>query len=95
MKALKITAILAISTAATQTTANPVGQDWQQQRLLQPTARQLDAEERGRVEIYDGLHEQVVDQAMDTQFPRIGSMMFVRTVHTDPDGTEYADDDCD
>ena len=36
--------------------------------------------------IYDGLKDTQVAQAMDTQFDRIESMMFVRTVTTDATG---------
>ena len=69
--------------------------DWNRNQLLAPSAGQLKAEQRGRVAIYDGLHESTVDTALDTQFGRIENMMFVRVTHTTPDGDEWADDDCD
>ena len=70
-------------------------QDWQERRLLAPSERQLSSEQRGRVIIYDGLDERLVDSALDTQFGRMENMMFVGVRHTEPDGEEWADDDCD
>jgi hypothetical protein len=70
-------------------------QDWQERRLLAPSERQLSSEQLGRVVIYDGLDERLVDSALDTQFGRMENMMFVGVRHTEPDGEEWADDDCD
>jgi len=70
-------------------------QDWQEDRLLSPSERQLSSEQRGRVIIYDGLDERLVDSALDTQFGRVEHMMFVGVRHTEPGGEEWADDDCD
>ena len=69
--------------------------DWQTRRLLQPTAAERATERRGRVQIYDGMDESVVDTAMASQFGRIENMMFVRTRHTEPDGEVWEDSDCD
>ena len=70
-------------------------QDWQERRLLVPSERQLSSEQRGQVVIYDGLDERLVDRALDTQFGRVENMMFVGVRHTEPDGEDWADDDCD
>ncbi|MCB1724982.1 MAG: hypothetical protein H6953_16300 [Chromatiaceae bacterium] len=59
---------------------------WQKQMLYAPSQSQLKMEQRGRVMIYDGLKDTEVDNAMDKQFERIDSMMFVRTVVTDKQG---------
>jgi hypothetical protein len=75
--------------------AKAAGDDWQKERLLSPTPAQLAAETKGQVVIYDGLDSRVVDRALDEQFQRIDSMMFVRTRHTEPDGSNWVDDDCD
>ncbi len=69
--------------------------DWQTRRLLEPSATQQHAETRGSVYIYDGLHEDTVDRALDGQFGRIQNMMFVGVRHTTVAGDEFADDDCD
>ena len=78
--------------------------DWQLRTLFQPGARDLARESAGRVHIYDGLKDSDIDRAMQTQFDRIGSMMFVRTVATEDTGAPLIDettgivvedDDCD
>jgi hypothetical protein len=70
---------------------------WQEAMLLTPSESQLRLEARGRVMIYEGLTDRQVAQAMDTQFSRIESMMFIRTVITDEEGkaVEVEDDDCE
>lgn len=62
------------------------GDSWQEKMLFNPSASQLELEKRGRIMIYDGLKDIQIAQAMDTQFDRIQSMMFVRTVATDSGG---------
>ena len=70
--------------------------EWQLAMLQEPSPAQLKMEKRGRVFIYDQLHESNVELAMNTQFERIEHMMFVRTQQTTQDGeTEIADDGCD
>ncbi len=66
---------------------------WQQRMLFDPPSSQLDAEARGRVMIYDGMTESQIASAMDSQFDRIESMMFVRTIHTDDQGAVLHDPD--
>lgn len=76
--------------------AQPVAADeFQERRLLAPTAAEERLERQGRVYVYDGLLEETVDRAMDTQFNRVQSMMFVGTRYTTETGEEYAEDDCD
>ena len=69
--------------------------DWNRNQVLNPSAGQLRAEQRGRVAIYDDLYESKLDEALNTQFGRIENMMFVRVIHTTPKGDEWAEDDCD
>lgn len=59
---------------------------WQQGLIFNPTASQLRREQRGGIFIYDGLKDKTVELVMDTQFDRIESMMFVRTVVTNDQG---------
>lgn len=70
--------------------------DWQLAMLHEPSPAQLNMEKRGRVFIYDRLHEADVEVAMNNQFERIERMMFVRTQRTTQNGeVETAADDCD
>ena len=70
---------------------------FQSNALFNPTPAQLKAEARGRVMIYDGLDNTVVERALDEQFDRIEHMMFVRTRQSTPDDDEeyiVEDDGC-
>lgn len=70
--------------------------DWQLAMIHNPSSAQLKVEERGRVYIYDRLPDTEVELAMNTQFDRLDSMMFVRTKVVNPEGEpEVADDGCD
>jgi hypothetical protein len=64
---------------------------WQERLLFDPPLSQLAAEARGRIMIHDGLTDAQFTQAMDEQFERIGSMMFVRTVKNDERGEPLRD----
>ena len=68
-----------------------VAKDWQEKMLFSPTQAQLKMEQRGRVMIYSDLTDKQVEEAMDTQFDRIHSMMFVRTIVTDDRGAALRD----
>lgn len=91
---MMITIILTVFTlwmSAYKADAGP-GSNWERRQLNQPSPKLLLMEKRGRVTIYDGLTEDDVDQAMDEQFERINSMMFVRVRSDDDHGL---DDGCD
>ena len=66
-------------------------QDWQLSHLFNPGDHQYAMERRGRIFIYDGLRDTVVEQALDEQYDRIEGMMFVNTVVTDDDGVPMTD----
>lgn len=65
--------------------------DWQEKLLFNPLDSQLKLEQRGRIMIYDGLTDKQIAKAMDTQFDRIESMMFVRTIVTNDEGDAVRD----
>ena len=65
--------------------------DWQQNRLLAPTAAQRAQEEHGTVIIYQGLRDTDVEKALDVAFDRLEYMMFVDTVVTDENGQPVID----
>ena len=67
------------------------GDSWQEKMLFNPSASQLALEKRGRIMIYDGLKDSQITRAMDTQFDRIQSMMFVHTVATNSEGETLRD----
>ena len=66
-------------------------ESWQMSRLFHPTHAALASEKRGKVIIYSGLTDKVVDKALDENFGRIESMMFTRTVRTDDTGNPLRD----
>ncbi len=78
---------------------------WQLRRLHEPSDRELLSERQGSIVIYDGLKDSQVEKAMDEEYDRIRSMMFIRTVVTDNEGEPLRDaqtgefmveeDDCD
>ena len=66
---------------------------FQMNALFNPSQALQQAEARGRVMIYDGLDEAVVERALDEQFERIEHMMFTRTRHTETNGDVSVEDD--
>ena len=70
---------------------------WQLELLHNPSVHQLDMERKGRVVIYDGLRSTDIDRALEQQFDRIDSMMFIGTEVTDLETGEVMleDDGCD
>ena len=59
---------------------------WQQNVLTRPSQQQLALEQKGHIVILDGLTDKTVENVLDTQFQRLGSMMFTRVVITDAQG---------
>ena len=95
MKTTTTFIITCLATGLSMITHQSTAGSWQQERLLQPSAAQRDAEHAGRVVIYDRVDEALVDRALDNQFERIENMMFVRVQHIQADGTVTESGDCD
>ena len=89
--------ILLTQTATAIQAAEYIGSEgWQQRRLFTPSPNELQQEAAGRIFIYDGMMEADLDHALDDQFQRLESMMFIRTKRQLPEGeiVAYDDDDC-
>ena len=93
--AVTVALSLAFNLVVTDVFAAQPTADWELEQLHNPSSALLAHEDRGRITIYDGVTVTEVNKAMDDQFDRIDSMMFVRTLHPVADGAYYADDDCD
>lgn len=94
MSGKQVMVLIGAMVLGAQAWAEGAGQEsWQLQVLWEPTQGQLDRESRGAVMIYDGLTDKQVDQAMEVQFDRIDSMMFIRTVETDEEGEPVVDEE--
>lgn len=80
---------------AAQSTGSTVPQTgterWQVRRLHYPTPAELNSETQGSVFIYENFTDRSVDNAMDTHFERIESVMFIGTIATDEDGQALID----
>ena len=68
-------------------------QKWQLKLLFEPPAHQLQRERKGFITIFEGITDKTIDRAMDTQFDRLSSMMFIRTLITDKDENIIKDPD--
>jgi len=67
--------------------------DIELRRLFEPTQAELTSEANGRIYIYDGLRDVDVQRALDEEFERVQSMMFIRTIKTDHSGKVTRDAD--
>ena len=65
----------------------------EQRRLFEPTEAELRQEANGRIYIYDGLRDTDIARAMDEEFARVESMMFIRVKKTDKNGAPVTDPD--
>ena len=84
--------ILAMSSVFSHSAlADDPQQSWQLSLLFNPGDHQHEMERSGRVFIYDGLRDTVIEKALDEQYDRIEGMMFVNTVVTDDDGVPLTD----
>lgn len=60
--------------------------EWQLRRLFNPSHSEQQNEHDGRIFIYDGLTDKVVQRAVDERFDRVDYMMFTGTIVTDEGG---------
>ncbi|MEA3276315.1 MAG: hypothetical protein U9Q81_13700 [Pseudomonadota bacterium] len=60
-------------------------------RLFEPTDNELAVERAGRIYIYEGLRTTDIARAMDEEFDRVESMMFIRTKVVDETGEAAKD----
>jgi len=91
----KLAAIAVLSTILNGTVQAAVASEWDRKLLFSPSSSLLEKEKAGSVTIYDGVLSSDVDRAMDQQFDRMESMMFVRTLYPAEGGAYEAEDDCD
>ena len=73
--------------------SNPAIEDWQRERLFDPSQRQLTLEKKGKVFVYVGLTDRDVARALDEEFDRVDSMMFANTIVTDEEGEPERDEE--
>jgi hypothetical protein len=95
LKRLMIIVVLMGTLPAPYARATDANDSFQYNALFNPSPAQLKAEERGRVMIYDGLDNALVEHALDDQFDRIEYMMFIRTRQStsDDDDEDTTEDD--
>jgi hypothetical protein len=89
INAMMLGLMLVLSAAYKSAHADP--ESWQLARLFEPTRAQLEAESRGRIMIYHGLTDTVVNRALDEHFNRVDAMMFTGTIVTDKAGKPKRD----
>ncbi len=92
---LVIATVLAGGVLAEAVGLPPGFKDYQHRRLLEPTAAERRHEARGGIYIYDGMPTQLVDRALDREFERIDSMMFIRVRDLPATGAGLAEDEND
>jgi hypothetical protein len=86
--------VLAMSSLFSNSTlaGDDSARNWQLSLLFNPGEQQHKMESRGRVFIYDGLRDSEVERALDEQYDRVESMMFINTVITDENGEPMRDE---
>lgn len=89
---MKIGLCLVLLIAASAPWADEL-RDIELRRLFQPTPDELQAERSGRIYIYDGLWDRDIERAMDEEYDRVESMMFIRVKVTQREGEEDKDVD--
>ena len=93
MLASAVVSILSLSGPALGMAQDPdqALHDWQVRRLMQPLPHEREKERNGGIYIYDGLTEDEVEAALNSNFDRIQNMMFIGTLKTDAGGQPMLD----
>jgi hypothetical protein len=65
----------------------------EKRRLFEPTPSELQEEAAGRIYIYEGLTDRDIQRAMEEEFNRVESMMFIRVKPTDEKGEVLKDEE--
>ena len=86
---------IALASTASATGMQPAdiqnSETWQERRLFHPTPSEQKRDKDGGVMIYEGMRDLDIKLAMNANFDRIESMMFVRTKITDKAGEVVKD----
>jgi hypothetical protein len=100
---MKMSLIFALLIATTAGSADEL-RDIELRRLFDPTPAELRAEQAAGIYIYDGLRDTDIEHAMQEEFDRVESMMFIRVKRPIPQGKSnekpdndvvyVQDDDC-
>ena len=88
---LTVSSLITAPITATGAGAESDDRGWQLKKLFSPTSRDLAREAAGHVFIFDGSRDIEAGQAMQSEFERVGSMMFVCTRITDRSGVLLQD----
>ena len=82
MRFWTISLLLAMSTVSLAVDVSEI----ELRRLFDPTPAEIQAESSGRIYIYEGLRDIDVERAIEEEFNRVDSMMFIRVKQTDEEG---------
>lgn len=90
LSSLAATAVLAFGAGSVE--ADDL-REIQLRRLLEPTPAELAQEREGRIYIYESLTKEDIERAMEAEFNRVESMMFIRVPKTDESGEIMRDEE--
>ena len=89
---MRTACVILLAAACSAVSASDV-REIELRRLFAPAPAELAAEAAGRIYIYEGLRDTDVERALEEEFERVDSMMFIRTKVTDDSGDVREDPD--